>query len=402
MPQLTTAGSFGAGIADQAAIVGVGETRFSRGADPQATDLSLAVDASLAALRDAGLRPADVDGVITPYMGAGAEELAANIGLGELTFAAQVNLGGASPVAALGYAAAAIVAGRAQTVLVPSGWAGYTGNRARGLAKVDDSTPYRRAINQRYGPNGIHSPGQVYAQIARRHMYEFGTTEQALGTVAVNTRTHALLHPNSVMTKPITMDDYLASRWIVEPYRLLDCCLETDAGSAVVLTSAARARDLSDHHPVVLAGCADARPTEPRDMFNRNGFFDVGLTRAAPRAFAMAGAEPDEMDFAQIYDCFTFEVIHQLEEAGFCPRGTGGDFVMSGATALGGTLPVNTHGGLLSQAHSLGTNHIVEAVQQLRHEAGERQVADARMGVVTGWGDLGDGSLAVLRRDDAR
>jgi acetyl-CoA acetyltransferase len=390
-----------AGISGRTAVAGVGETRFSRGADPRATDLSLAVDAARSALTDAGLGPADVDGLITPYMGAGAEDLMANLGLGELTFAAQVNLGGASPVAALGYAAAAIVSGRARTVLIPSGWAAYSGRRARSLAQVDDSTPYRRAVSTRYGPNGIHAPAQVYAQLARRHMAEFGTTEEALGTVAVTTRTHALRHPGSVMTELIDLGAYLASRWIVEPYRLLDCCLETDAGSALVMTSVERARDLP-HDPVVLAGAADARAPKPLDMFNRDDFFEVGLTRAAPRAFAMAGAGPTDMDFAQIYDCFTFEVLHQLEEAGFCPRGESGAFVLDGTTSLEGDLPVNTHGGLLSQAHSLGANHIVEAVVQLRREAGDRQVAGAEIGAVTGWGDLGDGSMAVLRRDHAR
>lgn len=390
-----------AAIAGRTAVVGVGETRFSRGADPGATDLSLAVDAARVALADCGLTPSDVDGLITPYMGAGAEDLDANLGLGELTFVAQANLGGASPVAALGYAAAAIVAGLAHTVLIPSGWAAYSGRRARSLAQVDDSTPYRRAVSTRYGPNGIHAPGQVYAQLARRHMVEFGTTEEALGAVAVTTREHALRHPNALMTKPIDLSDYLASRWIVEPYRLLDCCLETDAGSAVVMTSVERARDLSDHHPVVLAGCADARASRPLDMYNRDDFFEVGLTRAAPRAFAMAGAGPSDMDFAQIYDCFTFEVLHQLEEAGFCPRGESGAFVLDGGIGLGGALPVNTHGGLLSQAHSLGANHIVEAVAQLRGEAGTRQVAGAAIGAVTGWGDLGDGSMAILRRDSA-
>lgn len=390
------------GIAGRTAVIGVGETRFSRGADPEATDLSLAVDAARAALADGGLGPADVDGLITPYMGAGAEDLMANLGLRDLTFAAQVNLGGASPVAALGYAAAAIVSGRASTVLIPSGWAGYSGRRARSLAQVDGSTPYRRAVATRYGPNGIHAPGQVYAQLARRHMTEFGTTEEALGTVAVTTRAHALRHPNSVMTEPVDLAAYFASRWIVEPYRLLDCCLETDAGSALVMTSVERARHLSRHHPVVLAGCADARASKPLDMYNRDDFFEVGLTRAAPRAFAMAGAGPADMDFAQIYDCFTFEVLHQLEEAGFCPRGESGAFVLDGTTSLKGNLPVNTHGGLLSQAHSLGANHIVEAVVQLRREAGERQVAGAEIGAVTGWGDLGDGGMAILRRDDAR
>jgi acetyl-CoA acetyltransferase len=378
-----------------AAIAGVGESGYSRQASGPG-DLGLALDASHRALRDAGLAVSDVDGLMPPYMGANAEELIANLGLANVSHVAQVNLGGASPAAAVGQAAVAIAAGAATCVLVPSGWAGYSGRRARGLAGVDASTPYRRAVRDIYGMHGVNAPSQLYALMARRHMEEFGTTSRDLGAVAVSTRQHAMSNANALMREPLTIEQHQSSRWIVEPYRLLDCCLETDGGAAVVVMAADDRRLVTA--PVLIAGAASARPSEPLEMFNRPDFFETGLTAAAPAAFAMAGLGPSDMDLAEIYDCFTFEVIQQLEEAGFCARGEGGRFVSSGRIAPGGKLPVNTHGGLLSQGHGLGMNHVIEAVHQLRGRAGAGQVVGARAAFVSGWGDLGDGSALVLER----
>jgi acetyl-CoA acetyltransferase len=384
---------------DRACIVGIGNTKYVRKPGSGMTTLGIQLQAATRALEDAGLKGKQVDGIMPfPNLGS-AEEFASNLGAATLRFATTIHMGGASPVASLGAAAAAIEAGLAETVLILGGWNGFSMARARDVVASDASSiPGGAIARDYYIPFGLTAPPQWYALIARRHMHEYGTTAAQLGAVAVAMRKHAQLNENAVMHgKPITLDDYLASPMITAPYRLLDCCIETDGAAAVVVTSAERARDLQKT-PVYISGVAAAQPYPADEILNRKDIYEAGMTIAAPHAFGMAGVTPQDVHFAEIYDCFTFEVLQQLEETGFCKRGEGGAFVEGGRIELGGELPVNTHGGLLSEAHTLGINHIVEAARQLRHEAGARQVANARLGLVTGWGDFGDGALAILRR----
>ena len=388
-------------LKDSACIVGIGETAVCRKPGSGLSEMALQLKAIAAALDDAGLKAREIDGIM-PFPNLGrAEAFAANLGCENLRFAATLNLGGAAPVAALRVAAMAVATGCANYVLVPGGWNGFSGARTREIAATDvNSIPGAAVARDHYIPYGLSAPPQWYALMAQRHMHEYGMREEHLGAVALAMRKHAQLNPHALMCgKPMTMSDYLASPMISAPYRLLDCCLETDGGAAYIVTSTARARDLRQR-PISIMGAASGQPYPADDIINRKDFHRIGLTSAAPEAFAMAGVKPADADFAQVYDCFTFEVIQQLEEAGFCKRGEGGAFVENGGIELGGRLPVNTHGGLLSQAHLLGIGHVVEAVRQLRGAAGERQVKDAKLGVVTGWGDFGDGSIAILRRGD--
>ncbi|MCX7162221.1 MAG: transporter [Rhodocyclales bacterium] len=383
----------------QACIVGIGETAYCRKPGSGLSQMALQLKAALAAIADAGLKASQIDGIM-PFPNLGkAEALAANLGCADLRFAATINMGGAAPVASLRMAAMAVTSGAADYVLVPGGWNGYSGERVRETsAGDDDSIPGAQIARDYYMPYGYTAPPQWYALMARRHMHEFGTTAEQLGAVALAMRGHAQLNPAAMMCgKPMTMADYLASPMISDPYRLLDCCLETDGAAAFVVTSAERARDLAQR-PVKVLGAAAGQPYPADEITNRREFHRIGLTSAAAEAFRQAGVTPGDADFAEIYDCFTFEVIQQIEEAGFCARGEGGAFVENGGISLGGRLPVNTHGGLLSHAHSLGLGHVVEAVRQLRGVAGARQVKDAEIGVVTGWGDFGDGSIAILGR----
>jgi acetyl-CoA acetyltransferase len=211
-------------------------------------------------------------------------------------------------------------------------------------------------------------------------------------------RAHAILNGNALMTKPITLEDHRASRMIADPFRLLDCSLESDGGAAVVVSSAQAALD-ARHRRVFISGVAAGHPDSPGSITQRPDITSLGIAKAAPRAFAMAGVTHDDIDVAEIYDCFTYAVIRQIEDMGFCKRGEGGPFVSGGRLRLGGALPTNTHGGLLSQAHVWGLNHVVELTRQLRGDGGAAQVADAEVGLVTGYGDLGDGALAILRRE---
>ncbi|MBW2241416.1 MAG: transporter [Deltaproteobacteria bacterium] len=384
---------------DEACIVGIGETAYVRKPGSGLSTLGIQLQAAVRAIEDAGLEGSQIDGIM-PFPNLGhAESFAANLGCENLRFQSIVWMGGAAPVASLRVAGAAVRQGLADYVLIPAGWNGYSGPRARQTVAEDvSSLPGGAIARDFYLPFGFSAPPQWYSVMARRHMHEFGTRPEQLGCIAVAMRKHAQRNPNAVMKgRAMTLEDYMASPMLADPYRLFDCCLETDGAAAVVVTTPERARDLGKE-PVFIMGAASGQPFPADEITNRKDFFQTGLSLAAPEAFGQAGISPRDVDFAQIYDCFTFEVLQQLEEAGFCKRGEGGAFVEGGRIELGGELPVNTHGGLLSEAHVLGMNHIVEAVRQLRGDAGERQVANAEIGVVTGWGDFGDGSIAILRR----
>lgn len=375
-------------------IAGVGLTEFSR--DSGRSDVVLALEAATTACADAGLPTTAVDGIVPFPVGPTTEDLVAGLGLRDVTFTGTPHLGGASTVAGLRLAALAIAGGAATCVLVFVARNGRSGSRVE--RRVEALLPGQRYRRQLEHPQGLTTPAQWYALIARRHMHEFGTTREQLGEVALAMRAHAQLNPHAQMHgRALTMDAYRESRPIAEPYLLLDCCLETDGAGAVVMVGAERAADLR-HPPVRLAGIAEGHPASPDDLVGRSDLFEVGLTRAAPRAFAAAGMAPADVDVAMIYDCFTFEVIQQLEEAGFCRRGEGGPFLVDEGIGLDGRLPVNPHGGLLSEGHIAGMNHVVEATVQLRGDGGARQVPGAEVVAVTGWGDLGDGAIAVMTR----
>lgn len=374
-------------------IVGVGETEYTRRSARSSLELQLA--ASLDAIEDAGLTPKDIDGVIPiGITGATSEEYVANFGIADLRFSAVIPHGGASAIGALQCAAAAIATGVCTTVLIPSGRNVSSGARAG--VRIHQM-PQFRYVTEFERPVGAIAPVQLYAPMARRHMELYGTSSEHLGEIAVSTRRHAGLHGNAVMTAPITLEDHQASRMISDPLRLLDCSLESDGGAAFVVTAAERARDL--RQPAVdLLGVAMGHPDSPSSITQRPEMTSLGIAKAAPIAFGMAGLEPEDMDVAEIYDCFTYIVLCQLEDMGFCKKGEGGPFVTGGRLGLEGELPTNTHGGLLSQGHMLGMNHVVELTRQLRHDAGRAQVPGAEVGVVTGYGDMGDGGLAILGR----
>jgi acetyl-CoA acetyltransferase len=386
-------------VSGKAAIVGIAETDYLRGTEQSI--LQMILSASMGAIRDAGLKPSDVDAILPPPGFVAWDEIAAHLGVPNVRYTVCPQMGGASATASLLTASMAIATGAADVVLMTVGWNGYSAIRPRPDARPNKrrfNAAFFETVKNYYAPYGLRSAPWWYSLYLERYAKYYNVPPEAAGAIAVACRKHAQLNPKALMRdRPLSMEEYLASPYITEPLRKLDCCVETDCAAAIVMTSVERAKDLP-HIPVIFLGGAEGHPNRPDELINRKDVLDLGLDLAAPRAFSMSGVTKDDMDFLQIYDCFTYVALLEIEALGYAERGGAAEFVQNGNIELGGKFPMNTHGGLMSQGHCWGMNHIVEAARQLRHEAGAAQVKNCELGLVTGYGDLGDGSIAILGR----
>jgi acetyl-CoA acetyltransferase len=365
----------------ETAVVGIGCTRYSR--DSGVSVFELATEAVAAAVADAGLSLGDVDGLCTfgPNDSISPNLLAQAIGIQSLAYYVDQFFGGSVSLTMLGQASLALAAGVADCVVCYRAINGRSGTRLNGSSRGGGGRlPWDMQF--KYSA-GVVAPAQEVALAARAHMLKYGTRSEDLGRIAVLSRTNALDNDRAMMRKPMTLDDYLASRWIVEPLRLYDCCLETDGAVAIVLTRVDRAKDLP-HRPVLVQGAAWGGGVT---LIN-NGQSDLTDSPARPiadRLYAAAGLGPSEIDFAELYDCFTYNVLSQVEGYGFSEPGGVPDMLRDGCfDRTGGAMPMNTHGGLLSEGYLHGLNHVYEAVQQIRGEAAHRQVRRHDVALVTG------------------
>lgn len=380
-------------IKDRAAIVGIGQTAFSKSLEPDETEL--ACQAVLAALEDAGIEPAEVDGLCSYGQETTDEaELAAALGTGDLTFFSQVGFGGGGGCATVAHAAMAISCSAADVVVA---WR----SRKRGSARPWASAggPQLPIPAEWTRPAGLLRPSDEVAVLTRRHMFEHGTRREHLANVALAARAHANRNPLAVMfDRELTLDTYLASRWISEPLCLFDNCLESDGAVAVVVVSAERARDCRQV-PAYVHAAAQGLPRQHQAMVNY--FADEPIrtpsTVAGHALWRHADVTPADVDVAQIYDAFTPMVLFGLEGYGFCPIGESGPFTEDGGLSFdGGRLPTNTAGGSLSEAYLHGFNLITEGVRQVRGTS-HSQVEGAEISFVSS-GDCVPTSALVLRR----
>lgn len=376
------------------AIVGVGITDLGPQLGRSAVDLQ--TEAILLALDDAGLTNADVDAVFSlgayssPSM-MFAMTLCEYAGLRPAVQAAVDAGGGFTTMMMLNNAIWAVESRQAEVAVCVFGEPAATGRRqaGRGWTSTAESNEFE-------APVGIAGPVVSYALLASRYMKEFGTTVDDLGAIAVAHREHAMRHPKAVRRETLTISQYHKSRLIATPLRLLDCSSIVDGAGAVVVTSTDRAAGL---RPPPVSVLSVASRTMSKDVLTFPGFAELQVGRLAQKALADAGLTLPDVDVALIYDAFTISVVFYLEELGFCGRGEAGDYARAGGLSLGSTCPVNTHGGLLSQGHVAGMLHLVEAVEQLRGEADDRQVRDCETAMLVGGGGmLGVNAVMLLGR----
>ena len=371
------------------AIAGIGATEFSK--DSGRSELKLAVEAVLAALDDAGLQPADVDGLVTFSMDSNAEiAVAREIGAGELTFFSLIGYGGGAACATVHQAAMAVATGAANVVVCYRALNERSGRRFGqvSVGAVQAATSSGIDSGWHY-PMGLATPAATVAMAARRYMHVFGATSADFGTVAVADRKHAATNPSAwFYQRPITLADHQQSRWICEPLRLLDCCQETDGGVAVVVTSRERARSLQKSPVVIRAAAQGSGPNQ----YTMTSYYSRDLTAlpemgvVARQLWAQARLGPSDVRTAVLYDHFTPYVLMQLEELGFCPRGEASNFIAGGAIELGGVLPLNPHGGQLGEGYLHGMNGIAEAVRQVRGTSVNQVPGDGPVLVTAGTG----------------
>ncbi len=376
---------------DEAAIAGIGQTRYSKKSG--VSELSLACEAVRNAIRDAGLEPREVDGLVTFLMDSSDEvEVARAVGLGELSFFSQINYGGGAAVGLIHQAAMAVATGAAKNVVVYRAMNGRSGQRmgqgVSGNVITSDLVHWSW-----YMPYGMVTPASWVALFTQAYMHETGATSEHLAQVAITQRKHAQANPNAAgHGRPLTLDQYMESRVVAEPLRLYDCCQETDGGCALLVTSPERARDLAQPPARIRAVCqASADGQEQMTSFYRPELASLPeMEQAARTVYAQSGLGPEDIQAACLYDAFTSEVLMQLESFGFCGRGEAKDFVQDGALDLGGRLPNNTHGGLLSEAYIHGVNNIAEGVRLVRGtscnqpEGVEHVLVSSGVGVPTG------------------
>ena len=381
------------GFASKAAIVGVAESDLGR--TPDKTVLQLQHQAARAALDDAGLQFGDVDALFCAGNWAWSPNLmlAEYLGL-QPKYTDSTNIGGSSFEAHIEHAVAGIEAGLFEVALITYG-STQRSDRSRGRGN------FTFKLTEQYEPPfGLPTPVGAYALAATRHMFEYGTTHEQLAEVAVATRKWATMNEKAMMRDPLTIEDVLNSRWVAEPLHLLDCCLVTDGGGAVVVTSAERARN-ARKAPVWILGHGEAHTHNT--IANMP---DLATHRAAiasgQAAFERAGLTPANIDVAEIYDSFTITVLLTLEALGFCGRGEAGAFVSGQRTAPGGPFPMNTNGGGLSYCHPgmYGIFLLIEATRQLRGECGLRQVEGAKIALAHGTGGvLSSAATVILGKD---
>jgi acetyl-CoA acetyltransferase len=372
-------------LRNHAAIVGIGATEFSK--DSGRTEMRLACEAVATALDDAGLEPAEVDGMVTFTMDRNDEtEVARSVGIGELTFFSRIHHGGGAACATVSQAVMAIATGVASVVVCYRALNGRSWSRfGAGVQRLRGTPSADQVHFGWYAPFGLLTPAHWVAMFARRYMHEYGATSEDFGRVAVADRRHAANNPAAWFAgRPITLEEHQASRMIVEPLRLHDCCQESDGAVALVVTSLDRARSLKQPPAVVRAVAQGAG--EDQEMMTSyyrpdiTGLPEMGLV--GRQLWRMAEIGPADVQTAVLYDHFTPFVLTQLEELGFCGRGEAREFIRDGNIEVGGRLPINTNGGQLGEAYIHGMNGISEAVRQVRRTS-VNQVAGVEHVLVT-------------------